>query len=177
MRTFLAALSTLTLCLGAARLPAQSLGDLANREKEKRKAKPAKVYTEDDLQRAGGPARNASPATQDDSAAKAGATTKDTKEAPPAGTVKEKEKTPEEIRADEEKAWRDRRDKATAEVARLSAEVSRLQDGVSDPTLGQYGPRRASALEEVDKAKQELAKAQQAVTDLEEERRRSGYRQ
>jgi hypothetical protein len=54
--------------------------------------------------------------------------------------------------------------------------VSRLEAELNDLTVPVYGATRNTRVEAHQKAKQQLAAAQQAVADLEEEGRRNGYR-
>src|SRR5262245_13796078 len=150
---------------------AQSLAEIAARQKEKRTGK-AKVYTEDDLRHTGGrgftpaqaeggaegePAAAAAPAASSEGGAQAG-------------------KSADEQRSEQEKAWRDKLQKTRDNVTQLSAETERLQTALNDLTQPVYGTTRANRVAALEKAKQQLAAAQQSVIDLEEEGRRSGYR-
>jgi ElaB/YqjD/DUF883 family membrane-anchored ribosome-binding protein len=91
----------------------------------------------------------------------------------PAG---EKPKTPEEERADQVAAWRERLTKAQADVSRLSGEVNSLQTSLSDSSAAQYSPARAKAQARLDAARGELAAAQASVESITEEGRRAGMR-
>lgn len=156
---------------------AQSLGELAakeqaRREKERQKHGGAsKVITEADLHGAGrGTYSNAgatSPAPEA-SPAEAAAT-----EAKPAAA---KEKTPEEIRAEQENDWRQRIQKARDEVTRLAAQLDRLQQSLNDLSGPVYGSGRTALLNQFETTKTDLAAARQKVGDLEEEGRRNSYR-
>ena len=174
MRPWLALVSALAALALAAPSPAQSLAEVAARtkkEKEEKTAKPAKVYTESDLrgrpgagnvsQMDGPVAVMASPAP----GAVAGAT--------PAG---EKPKTEDEERAEKLADWRDRLQKADADVARLTDDVNRAQTALNDLTGPLYGGNRAGLQTRHDDSKRQLAQAQQAVMDLQEEGRRARYR-
>lgn len=155
---------------------AQSLGELAAREREKRKGqKPTtKVITDDDLRRGGqagrgtvntglaGPAVAASPAAGQAAGAAA-----------PEG---EKPKTEEELRAEQEQAWRAKLKKAQEDVQRLTLAVDTVQRHLGDITGNLYGSQRTALLSEQDKLKAELQAAQQQVAALEEEGRRSRFR-
>jgi hypothetical protein len=176
MRPWLAVVAALAAVALAAPSPAQSLAEVAARTKKEKEAKekPAKagkVYTESDLrgrpgsgsmsQMEGPVAVAASPAP--------GAAAANT----PAG---EKPKTEEEERAEKQTDWRDRLQKAEAEVARLSDEVNRTQTSLNDISGPLYGGNRAGLLTRLEDAKRQLAQAQQTVADLQEEGRRARYR-
>ena len=145
---------------------AQSLGEAAERAKKERKGKPAKVITETDLRRAG-------TVTE----APVASETSDTTEAPAKeGTAAPaKEKTEEELKAEAEAAWRQRIQKAREEVTRLNAEAAQLQTNLNDLSQNLYGATRASMLNRLEEVKKQLSAAQQSVSDLEEQGRRSRY--
>lgn len=157
--------------LAAPSVAAQSLGDAAAREKERRKAQKAgKVLTDDDLKRAGG-AGNANVETGAVAAEAAPAASTAPGEAPA-----KKEKTEDELRAEQEKAWRDKLKRAEEDVQRHTARAAELQAALNDITGNLYGSQRAVLGTELEKAKAELQKAQQQVADLQEEGRRSRFR-
>jgi DNA repair exonuclease SbcCD ATPase subunit len=155
---------------------AQSLAEIAAREREKRKGqKPTgKVITEDDLRRGGQgrgtvnsePTATASPAPGQ--AAQGGA-------AAAAGAA-EKPKTDDEVRAEQEKAWRDKLKKAQDDVQRVTQALDAVQKHLGDLTGNLYGSQRTTLLTEQDKLKAELQTAQQQVAALEDEGRRSRFR-
>ena len=173
----------LTAALAAAALlvpvasRAQSLTEAAAKEKERRKGLAStKTLTEDDLRRAGA-ARQREGATADAAAATADA-------AAPAGDAKAKDgatapkpKTADEIRADQEKAWRDRLTKANDDVSKLTAQVDTQQRALNDQSQNLYGPGRAAQVSRLEDTRKQLSAAQQAVADLQDEGRRSGFRQ
>ncbi|MFI5184375.1 MAG: hypothetical protein ACHQNV_08255 [Vicinamibacteria bacterium] len=154
---------------------AQSLTEAAAKEKERRKGKAAHTFTEQDLARASAgrttdtaaAAPDAAGATADGAAAGA---PKDGKEGAP------KAKTPDELRADQEKAWRDRLTKATEDVTRLTGQIDTMQRSLNDVSQNLYGSSRTTQLARLEDAQKQLAAAQQAVTDLQEEGRRSSFR-
>ena len=153
---------------------AQSLGELAQQEKDRRKTakKPAKTFTEEDLKAAGGRTANVMDANGSGEAAPADATA-------PAGDAAKpgaKEKTAEEKRADAEKAWRDQLTKARDKVTQLQTALERLQAVANDQNAMQFGTARADMLNRLEDTKNQLAAAQQAVADLEDQGRRSGWR-
>jgi hypothetical protein len=87
-----------------------------------------------------------------------------------------KEKTPDEVRAEQEAAWRQRLDQARTEVTSLTDKVNRIQLTLNDMTANLYSSSRTAALDHLEATKKELAAAQQKVADLEEEGRRNRYR-
>jgi hypothetical protein len=161
---------TASVLLVPAFAAAQSLGDAAAKEKDKKKAaKPVKVYTEDDLKRAGG--NGAYSAPEGPASTDASPKPADGK-APAAGA---KDKTDDELKAEKAAAWRKDRDKAQADVAARQKVVDDIQTAMSAST-SYYDPSRVKAAGDLDQAKAKLAEAQQAVADLEETGRRNGYR-
>ena len=180
MRLIVSAAFVVSLTLPAS-LSAQSLGEAAAKERERReklekegKSKAPKVYTENDLRgRAASsgtvsqPGTGASTETKAEGQGTAAAT-------PPAG--EKKEKTDEEKRGEQEQAWRDSVQKARQDIVTQTDKVNRLQASLADVSGNLYGSTRTNLLNQLEAAKKELAAAQQRVTDLEEEGRRSGFR-
>ena len=151
-------------------VPAQSLGDLAAQEKEKRKAKkPAKVFTEEDLEKARGRTANTSVGTADAPAAPAaegGQTPADS----PAQRASAAQK------AEQEKNWRERVKAVEADVARLTQAIETLSGQYSASVVDPYNPTRQSIAKQLEDAKTRLADKQKAMVDLQEEGRKNGYR-
>lgn len=149
----------------------QSLGEIAEKQKQKRKGKTTHVITEDDL-RKGKPHPNFNPggATETASSEDTGEATEKQETGAP------KEKSEEEKKAEAEKAWREKLQKTRDEVTKLSAEADKLQTSLNDVTGNLYGATRTNLINQLEKAKQQLAGAQKSVEDLEEEGRRNGYR-
>ena len=154
----------------------RSLGEVAAQTKKK---KPVKVITEDDLRapRHGG--------SYSQPAAEGGTSPTATTASPvPAGSPApgaaaapaEKPKTEDELRADREKEWRDKMTAAQADVATWTGEVTRLQASLSDNTVPMYGAGRAARSDALENAKRQLAAANQAVENLQEEGRRNRFR-
>jgi DNA repair exonuclease SbcCD ATPase subunit len=173
MRVYrLSGVVTLLAALGlASGASAQSLAEIAAKQKKERKGKAVKVFTEEDLQR--GAPRGATPdagaaVEREASAVTAAAATPN----PEQGTARSED----EQRAEAEKAWRENLKKSRDNAAQLSAEVDRLQTALNNLAQPLYGTTRANRLAALDKAKQQLAAAQQSIVDLEEQGRRSGYR-
>ena len=162
---------------------AQSLGDLAKREAERRKANPTpkKVYTDDDLKKiAVGPAAEqsapaAAPAQTDASTAegKAG-DAKDAKDA------KSNEPDPKKSEA----VWRDRMNTARDTLRRnemfRDALQSRINGLTADFTSRDDPYQRAlvaddrqKALAELEQVKKDIETSKKAIGDIEEEARRA----
>ena len=154
-------LTLVALCGWALPAAAQSLTEAAAKEKERRKGKAAKTYTESDLR--GTPSLDASAPEADASPS-------------PGASPSPSPATAEDESAKKEKAWRTSLDNANKEVAHYSAEVDRIQLGLNDNTVNPYSPGRAQAAEALEGAKQKLAEAQKKVADLEEQGRRNRWR-
>ena len=157
-----------------------SLGEVAARDKDKKKGKP---ITEEDLRqrRRGGTvsqpnaqggtaATAASPAPG--AAGKPGGATP----AAPATAAAEKPKTEDELRDEAQTAWREKLTQAQADVTNWTTEVTRLQGSLNDNTGTLYGPGRAVRVEALENAKRQLAAATTTVESLQEEGRRNRYR-
>jgi hypothetical protein len=157
---------------------AQGLAEAAAKEKARRKAlAPGKVYTEDDLRRAGGGSTTSSAPTTEPSPSPAGDAAG--QKADPAAPSKEapKAKTDDELRAEKEKSWRDRLTKTNEQIGQLSSEISSLEALLGDPSQSIYGPNRAAQLAQLDESKSKLSAAQRTLSDLQDEGRRNGFRQ
>ncbi len=155
---------------------AQSLAEAAAREREKRKGQKAgKVITEDELRRAGHGSGNANVSmSAPDPAASPAASSQGATGAAQGGA--DKPKTDEELRADQEKAWREKLKKAQEEVQRLTQLTAALQTSLNDMTGNVYGSQRTNVMNQLEQAKAQLLTAQGQVTALEDEGRRSRFR-
>jgi hypothetical protein len=168
-------LTVSAVALAAAVAWPQSLAEIAAREKErqekvKRKAGgAAHVITEDDL-------RGRGAGTYSQPGATSTTATPTASPSPGASPGAAKPKTDEELRAEQEKAWRDRLQQSQEEVTRLQGIVDGLQRDLGDPTVGVYGTGRARMLSRIDEAQKALAAAKQKVEDLQEEGRRNRFR-
>lgn len=168
----LAALSA-ALLLTSLPVSGQSLADAAAKEKERRKAAKGKTYTESDLGKPGGGNYNAPPgsAAASEPAAPAAA---------PAGTAgaagAAKEKGAEEVRAEQEKAWRQRVQQAQNDIAKAQQQIDTLQRSLSDLSGNLYGASRTQQLTQLEQAQKQLATSRQQLSDLEEEGRRNAWR-
>ncbi len=164
----------------AAVTSAQSLGELAAKEQERREKErqkrggASKVITESDLRGGGrGTLSNAGStstvASPEPSASPAADASKPAAAAP-------KEKSADEIRTEQENDWRQRMQRARADETRLTERVDRLQRGLNDLTAPLYGSGRTALLKEFEAARAELTAARQKIVDLEEEGRTRSFR-
>jgi hypothetical protein len=160
-------------------LSAQSLGDLAKKEQERRKSAPPakKTYTNDDLKQvpppAGTPAADSAvkPSSDKDAAAKAEPEKVDaTKPAEP---------------AKDEAFWRGRITQAREELRRNEMFSETLQVTINSQTAdfvnrddpaqrAVIADNRQKSLAELDRVKSEIEKNKKAIADIEEEARRAG---
>jgi hypothetical protein len=179
MRLVHAAALTAAALLLASVASAQGIGDAAAREREKRKAapaKPAKVYTEGDIGPSIAPASatqelpaDASPASQP--AAEGGTAPADAGPgAKPAGSEEDAK-----AKAEAEGAWRQALDQARKEEAFYKDAVDKTQLQLND-TSGMYSSSWTAAQTALEDYKQKLAQAQGKVSALEAEGRRNSYR-
>jgi hypothetical protein len=149
-----------------------SLGEVAAREKNKKKGKP---ITEDDLRN-----RRAGGTVSQPSGAGGSATAPAASPAPGAAETKEgaAEKPPTEDEAFEaaQKAWREKLTAAQSDVTNWTNEVARMQTALNDSTAPMYGGGRAARVDALDNAKRQLAAATTTVENLQEEGRRNRYR-
>jgi hypothetical protein len=169
-----AALAWGTVPAGADAPRQPSLGEIAAREKDKKKGKP---ITEEDLRSRrrggtvsqpnaeGGSATAASPAPGAAGDKKPGAT-----------AAADKPKTEDEVREEAQSAWREKLTQAQSDVTKWTAEVARLQTALNDTSGPLYGPGRAARVEALENAKRQLAAATTTVETLTEEGRRNRYR-
>jgi hypothetical protein len=178
-----ATLAAVGLLLGSL-ASAQGLGDVAAKEKQKRKAepaKPAKVYTESDI----GPSMTPASAPMDEAAAEGQAPAAEgqaegqpaTEGAAPEGAAAAAaEQAEAEAKAKAEADWRKRLDLARKQEAAYKDTIDKIQLDLNDISGGLYNPGRASKMQLQDETKQMLAEVQGRIAALEEEGRRNGYR-
>lgn len=146
---------------------AQSLAEAAAKERERRKKlSETRVFTEAELRQSGRGGFSA-PAQQ---------TTAPPTASPAATGSAAGQKSEEEIRAEQEQAWREKLQQASQDVERYQQQADALQQQLNDLSGNLYGAGRTKLLNELETAKQNLAQAQQAVADLQEEGRRSRFR-
>jgi hypothetical protein len=161
---------------------AQGLGDVAAREKEKRKAEgktSTKVYTQDDLgpsmSSAGAPESPASDEGAEDTDA---AATGKAAEGQPGGEGSSADKAAAQEAAQKklaEEKWHRRLDDARKQEQAYREVIDKLQLELNDMSGGVYNPGRAAKISFLDENKQLLAQAQGKISALEEEGRRNGY--
>jgi hypothetical protein len=175
MRLLTGSLLTVSaVALAAAIAWPQSLAEIAAREKERQEKVKRKtggaahVITEDDLR-----GRGAGTYSQPGAGTTA---TPSASPSPGASPSAEKPKTEDEIRAEQEKAWRDRLEHFQTEVTRLTGVVDSLQRDLGDLSGPLYGGSRTSLLTRLDAAQKSLAEARLQVEALQEEGRRNRYR-
>jgi hypothetical protein len=171
----------LLLVLLGVELGAQSLGDAARREREKRTRRPpanAKVYTDDDLKKPDEPGGEKK-ASRESASRETSAVS--------ASQESSASETGEGSSAGREMVWRQgarqRRDAIASAEARISEIESRLgalmndRDpvGLMDPSrLQTIEARKAAARQELEQAKAALAEARNALADFQEQARRQG---
>jgi hypothetical protein len=163
---------------------AQTLGDIAKREAERRKASPpaAKTYTNEDLKKLP-PASDAAAKPADAPAAKPGDTAKAAGAAKPADDGKAAAGPGEA--AKDEKYWRGRITAANEEVRRkemfrdalqsrinaLSADFAARDDPYQRATIAD---NRQKALDELARVNEEIDKSKKLIVEITEEGRRAG---
>jgi hypothetical protein len=172
MRVSHAVALTAAALLAASFASAQGLGDVAAREKAKKKqaqgqAKPAKVYTESNL--GSGSAAPAAPGLPSDAEAAAAKTEAQTAKAG-------EKKTEEEQKAEAAAAWRTKLEQARKEVSAYEDVINKVQLDLNDMSGGVYGAGRAAKIAFLEENRQKLAEAQARVAALEDEGRRNLYR-
>jgi hypothetical protein len=189
MRVVHAAALTVAALMLASVASAQGLGDAAARERERRKAapaKPTKVYTDSDIGQSMAPATAAAdlPATAEQAAAEGQAPAEGQPaaegQAPaegeaPAAKPDAAARAEEEARTRAEEAWRRRLDQARKEEAVYKEVIDKLQLELNDTSGGFYNPSRAAKMAFQEENKQKLAETQGRIAALEEEGRRNRY--
>lgn len=176
---------------------AQSLGELAEQEKQKRQGKPApKTITEADLARAGkrgtlsmsgspeeagaAPAESGAEAAPAESTEAAeggqaeGAPPAEQKPAEPAKPKGPPPKSDEQVRAERKAEIQKKLDLARQNATKHQKVVDDLQ-AVLNATAGLYSPQRADAIKRLEDERQAVAKAQAEIAQLEEDIRRSAW--
>ena len=162
---------------GVAAASAQTLGEVAKKEQQRRKdAKPSgKVYTNKDL----GPAGTAPPPPPP----VAGSETAATPAAPAVETKKDEPQQEDPTKTED--YWRDRMNAAKTELERNQVLLEALQSRVNalatdfvnrdDPVQrAQIANDRQRALEEMAVTRDRIGKLKQAIADIEEEARKAG---
>ncbi len=175
MRRLSCAAVATAFAFAAVPVVAQDLAAAAAREKERRKtASKAKAYSEQDLGRAGAGTFSAPAGSTANEAAPAA--TGAPEAAGNAAAAGKKEKTPDELRAEQANAWRERVGKANDDIAKAQQRVETLQRALNDLSQNLYGSTRSQQLQQMEEAQKTLASLRQQVSDLQEEGRRNGWR-
>ena len=154
---------------------AQSLGEIAAKERQRREAAqkkpPTKVFTEDDL--------------TNDKNAKSGFSAPGGKEAAPeaaetdAGTEKkavpagEKKKTEDELRAEQQTAWQKKLEDAEKRLQTFQDTKAALERELNG--LAAYTTSRETLLKLIEDANKNIASAQSDIETLTNEGRQNGY--
>ena len=176
---------------------AQSLGELAEKEKQKRQGKPApKTITEADLARAGkrgtlsmagspeepaAPAEGAAEGAATAEGAEAtegegaeGAAPAQQKPAEPAKPKGPPPKSEEEIRGEKKAEMQKKLDLAQQNLATHRALLDKIVAALNS-TVGTYSPERADAIKRQGEEKAAVAKFQAEIAQIEEDIRRSAW--
>jgi hypothetical protein len=149
-------------------LTAQSLGEVAAKEKERREksTKPAKSYGENEL-RSGGTVTGTS----------GGAGAEPSPGASPAASGEGAAAEPSaDDQAAKQKAWQDNRARIQGEITRITSAINSFQARLNDNTGPMYGPGRQSVAENLERAKADLVRAQADLEASDAEGRANGYR-
>lgn len=174
MRRLICAAVAAAFAFGAVPALAQDLAAAAAREKERRKASKGKSYSESDLGKSGAGTFSASAgSTSSQPATAAGGGAPATTSA---ATGAQSEKTPDDLRAEQQKAWRERLQKANDDIAKTQERVDTLQRALNDLSQSLYGSTRSQQLQQMEEAQKTLGSLRQQVSDLQEEGRRNGWR-
>lgn len=168
---------------------AQSLADLAAKEKERRerlkKEKSegeSKSFSETDLYESrrsrsnmGNETESANPSSDGESSVGEGETGGEAASGAGAEGAPA-EKTEDEIRAEEQAAWREQLEAAEADRQRIDEEIATVQRALNDNTVNMYGSARQQRLQRLEEAKALKAEVEQRIAALEQEGRRNRFR-
>jgi hypothetical protein len=182
LKRFVVLISASILAASALAVAAQSLGDIAKKEEERRKKvpQPGKVYTNKDL---GSPTSETPPppATAPASDAKPA----DKKDAKDAAADKDKDKDKDKESPKDQKYWADRKKSLQDQLDRDQTYADALQSRINalttdfvnraDPAQRAVIERdRQKALGELNRLKNQIVADKKALVDLDEEARRAG---
>ncbi|HET9316841.1 MAG TPA: hypothetical protein VFQ51_14710 [Vicinamibacteria bacterium] len=169
------------LLLAPAMAPAQSLGDVAAKEKEKKdkdkSKKPAKSYTEEDLRgKLGGTMSNpGASATVPGSETTSSGTSADGTPASPAPDAETAAADAAQQEA-KQNEWRARKGRIEQEIVRINASINSFQARLADNTVPMYGPGREALVQNLERAKADLTRATADLEAANAEGRTNGYR-
>lgn len=155
--------------------PAQSLGDVAAKEKDKKEKdtskKPTKSYTEEDLRgKLGGTMSNpGATATVPGSEPASGEGASSASPAPDDAISAEEQEA-------KQKEWRERRGRIQQEIVRINAAINSFQARLADNTQPMYGPGREAIVQNLERSKTDLTRAQADLDAADAEGRTNGYR-
>jgi hypothetical protein len=159
---------------------AQSLAELAAKEKARRKKSeaPATTYTEQDLGRSRRPsgAFPSSSGTPSETTPSAGSEAAKEEGSAAAGSPKEAEKTEEELLAERQTAWRDKLKQAQEYRDKLAASTQEIETSLGSMGAQPYGSARARTLAQLEETKGKLADVEREIEALQDEGRRNRYR-
>jgi hypothetical protein len=169
----LVVVGALAVCLAPKPASAQSLAEIAAKEKERRKGAGGKVITESDLQRAGHglPAGETEVGSDAEAPAEGEAT-----EGTAAGQSAPKEKTEEEQRAERQASLQKEIDAERAHIEEIKKDLALRQAELNDLTNYTFGGRRADLIKYVEDAKQAIVTHEGQIEKLMDEARRKGIR-
>ena len=183
-RRCLAAVLVLTVVASAA-ATAQSLGELAKREEERRKAirTPAKIYTNDSI-RGGQVPSPPAPSSGAVPPASAAASPTEPAQTSPAGSAKTAVPPAEAGEVKNEAYWRKRIQSARDQLVRSQTFADALQTRINvltadfvardDPAQrAVVATDRQKALAELERVKQEIGQQTKAIADIQEQARRA----
>jgi Cu/Ag efflux protein CusF len=171
------AVSVAMLLLTASVASAQGLAEAAAKERERRKrqSQPTKVITEDELRRAGGTVSRPGDGNVPLETEAAPAQGEEGAPAQPGAEPAEAPKTEEERRAEQQTAWRERRDQAAQKVELHREQIQSIELELQDMTGGVFTPRRAALQARLEEGQRQLAAAERELEAIESERRQAGY--
>jgi hypothetical protein len=157
---------------------AQSLADVAAREKERREAagKKVKSYSEDDLRRSGGSVGSFETSSDDSSAPAEGAAPADGAApaegagADAAGAAAEAKAKDDALKA-EKKAYNEKLQKAQDTLNSTAAEIDKIQKDLANNGANYYSPARTNQLNRLDELTKRYATEKDALETIRQEGR------
>lgn len=175
MRLVIPVLVAAVALAAAPRVSAQSLGEIAEKEKERRKGKTSKVITEEDLRKGGGSVQVLETETSTDAEASApaeGATPAEGTEA--AAKPAPQGKSDDEKKAEKQAALQKEVDAERAHIEGIKADIAKREVELNDLSNYTFGGRRADLVKFVEDARQAITVHEAQVAKLLEQGRREG---